>query len=143
MLLAGLLYAGVVGAEFVEARFPERNLPSVQVEAVPWSAPVVWQYEVRNIVDTPVGEAQCTLTPDADEYIFHPYTWRQATQDSGPQARLVLVMVIGQEEVNTPAGTFTAWKVQVGDRETAWYAINAPHTLVKYFDGGETWLLEE
>ncbi len=255
LLLAGLLYAGVVSVEVVGARFPERHLPPVQVEAAPWSTPVEWQYEIRNIIDAPVGEAQCTLTPDEDAmallcrsqhhaydvdtghgrfiggegeivaegrwrradgmalggkmeqtfqrrsrtawtfdgrqfvvveqegdepekpftlpleaekspfilparvwpwtltalpfaddytaaaYVFHPYTWRQATQDSGPQAQLVAIMVVGQEEIGTPAGTFTAWKVQVGDRETAWYTVDAPHILIQYCDGAETWVL--
>ncbi len=259
LVLVGLLYAGVIGTEFVGARFPERALAPLKVDAAPWDAPVEWRYEIRNIVDDPVGQAQCTLTPEGSQiallcrsahhaydvgtshgrfiggegeivaegrwqrdtgvvlrgetaqkfqwhsrthwtfdglqfvviqqendkpeksyvlpldasgveppfvlaarvwpwtlttlpfvadyaagaYIFHPYTWRQATQDSGPQARLVLVTVTGQEEVNTPAGTFTAWKVQVGDRETAWYTVDAPHILVKYFDGVETWLLDD
>ena len=78
----------------------------------------------------------------ASAYLFTPYTWRDATQDNGPQVQLLLVVVSGPEEVTTPAGTFTVWKVQVGERETAWYAVDAPHTLVQYFNGMETWVLE-
>jgi hypothetical protein len=258
--LAGLLYAGVVGVEFVGARFPERVLAPVTVDAAPWDAPVAWRYEIRNIVDDPVGQVQCDSTPDVDTialychstqraydvdtghgryiggdaeivmsarwrrvdgmslqgetqaqfsqglyrtqwtfdgaqfsviqqdpdepekrfelpferagkatpfvmaesswpwalcslpfakdyvasvYLFNPYTWREATQDSSPQAQLLLLTVTGTEEVTTPAGTFVTWKVQVGEREIAWYAVDAPRTLVQYFNGTETWRLAD
>jgi membrane protease YdiL (CAAX protease family) len=260
LLLAGLLYSGVVSVEFVGARFPERVLAPVTVDVAPWNAPVEWSYEIRNIIDDPVGDAQCDLTPDADTialycrseqqaydvdtghgryiggdaemileahwrradgmplqgesqaqfsqgsyrtqwtfdgvqfsviqqdpdapeklfelpfqragkatpfvmaestwpwvlsslpfaedyaasvYLFRPYTWREATQDSGPQTQLFLLTVTSIEEVATPAGTFTAWKVQVGEREIAWYAVDAPHILVQYFNGTEMWLLKD
>lgn len=259
LLLSGLLYAGVIGVEFVGGRSPERFLPPVEVDAAPWDAPVEWRYEIRNIVDDPVGQAQCSLTPETDEiellchsqhraydvgtghgryvgsdgeivargrwrrangtplqaetvhafqwqsrtawvfdgvqfavtqqdndqpeksftlalesdsakpsfvlaerlwpwtllalpfaddyaaaaHLFTAYTWRQATSDSGPQMELVLVTVSSPETVTTQAGTFRAWKVQAGESKTAWYTIDAPHTLVKYFDGAETWLLED
>jgi hypothetical protein len=260
LLLAGLLYSAVIGVEFVGARFPERILAPLTVDAAPWDGPSVWRYEIHNIIDDPVGQAQCDLTPDADAialhchsehrayeidtghgryiggddemvlsarwrradgmplqgetqvqsslglyrrqwtfdgaqfsviqqdpdepekrlelpfepagkttpfmmaesawpwvlsslpftegyaagaHLFRPYTWREATQDSGPQTQLLLLMVTGTEEVTTPAGTFTAWRVQVGEREIAWYAVDAPHILVQYFNGMETWLLED
>ena len=46
----------------------------------------------------------------------------------------------GQENVSTPAGGFVAWRVTVGE-ETAWYDVQAPHTLVKYNLYGVTYLL--
>ena len=49
----------------------------------------------------------------------------------------------GVEEVTTPAGTFPTWRVQVGEREAAWYTVDEPHIVVKYFNGIETWLLDE
>lgn len=259
LLLSGLLYVGVIGVEFVGGRSPERLFAPVTVDAAPWDAPVEWRYEIRNIVDDPVGEAQCDLMPDADAvalqcrsehraydvdtghgryigadgeivargrwqrangaplqaeivqtfqgqshtawvfdgaqfaitqqdndqpekslalalegdsakpsfvlaeclwpwtllalpfaddyaavaHLFTPYTWRQETRDMGPQLELVLVTISSPETVITPAGTFRAWKVQAGGLKTAWYAVDAPHTLVKYFDGAETWLLED
>jgi hypothetical protein len=45
------------------------------------------------------------------------------------------VTVLGQDEVETPAGTFTVWSVELdeGDRTSrAWIATEAPHQLVKY-----------
>jgi hypothetical protein len=43
---------------------------------------------------------------------FNPFTWRDATQDSGPVWESRLVTVDGLEEVVTPAGNYSAWKVQ-------------------------------
>ncbi|HSV85470.1 MAG TPA: type II CAAX endopeptidase family protein [Levilinea sp.] len=73
---------------------------------------------------------------------FHPYTWRNATQDQGPVAEARRLAVLGEEVVETPAGTFTAWKVTIGRDETAWYDISNGVTVVKFFNGMETWNLK-
>ncbi len=59
------------------------------------------------------------------------------------------VAVAGSEPAWTPAGNFVTWKVTVtyelGDKETtltAWYDVDAPHTLVRYDNGEVTYLLE-
>jgi membrane protease YdiL (CAAX protease family) len=73
-----------------------------------------------------------------------PDVWRPVTQDMGPVVQTVLVKVAGPEEIETPAGSRTAWRVEVGEREVAWYDTAVPHTLLRYFNGMETWtLLEE
>ena len=51
------------------------------------------------------------------------------------------VVVYGAEPVKTPAGTFIAWRVRVGDDLTAWYDVEHPHTLVALDNGMETWVL--
>jgi len=78
---------------------------------------------------------------EARVYLFRPYGWRPETQDNGPSLSPMRLCIAGREKVQTPRGTFASWKVQVGDRETAWYAEAAPHTLLKYCDGLETWIL--
>jgi len=75
--------------------------------------------------------------------LFHPSTWRNETQDSGPVAEHQVVTVTGQEEVITPAGPFNAWKITVGRDLAAWYAVDGGPAPVMFFNGVETWLLEE
>jgi hypothetical protein len=54
-----------------------------------------------------------------------------------------VVLLRGQEDLPAlPGGPARAWKVQVG-QQTAWYAVDAPHTLLSYSDGyGVTWTLD-
>ncbi len=69
-----------------------------------------------------------------------PNVWRQATQDSGPVLETMLVKVIGVEAVETTFGSQDAWRVEVGEREIAWYTTTAPRTLLRYFNGMDTWV---
>ena len=59
------------------------------------------------------------------------------------------VLVVGSEPAWTPAGNFVAWKVtityEVDGEETvrsAWYDVDAPHTLVRYNDNEVDYVLE-
>jgi hypothetical protein len=36
----------------------------------PWDSPAEWHFEIRNILDEPVGTARCSLTPEAEVYIL-------------------------------------------------------------------------
>lgn len=72
-----------------------------------------------------------------------PDVWRPATEDMGPVVQTVLVKVEGPEAIKTPAGPHTAWRVSVGEREVAWYDTVVPHTLLRYFNGMETWTLTD
>ena len=74
--------------------------------------------------------------------LFNPYTWREKTRDNGPEAKAEVVQVVGMEEVVTPAGSFSAWRVNLGTRATAWYAAKDPRTVVVFFNGVETWYLK-
>lgn len=71
-----------------------------------------------------------------------PDIWRPETQDNGPVVQTLVVKVVGLEEIETPAGSQEAWRVEVGTREIAWYTPTAPHTLLRYFNGMETWALD-
>ena len=70
-----------------------------------------------------------------------PYTWREETEDQGPLIEQVFVVIHGAEPVKTPAGSFVAWRVEVGDRLVAWYDTQAPHMLVGLDNSVETWVL--
>ena len=53
-----------------------------------------------------------------------------------------------QEEVQTPAGAYTAWRVDLSTTDSesqAWVAIEAPYILVKFTDGrtGGSYELQE
>jgi len=52
------------------------------------------------------------------------------------------VLIAAQEDLPTPpAGHMLAWKVTLG-KQTAWYSVAAPHTLLRYNDGyGVTWTI--
>jgi membrane protease YdiL (CAAX protease family) len=52
---------------------------------------------------------------------FSPHTWRPETQDNGPLAEARLVSVAGAEDLTTPAGTFNARKVEIGNRINLWF----------------------
>ncbi len=46
--------------------------------------------------------------------------------------------VVGQEKVQTPAGSVDAWRVEADfgqSKQSAWYAVAAPYTLVQYDNG--------
>lgn len=74
--------------------------------------------------------------------VFNSHTWRQETQDNGPLAVERLVRVEGTEQVSTPAGEVSAWKVSLGSQQTAWFAPGSPPTLVKWQNNIETWELK-
>ena len=73
---------------------------------------------------------------------FNPYAWRNKTRDSGPLAEARPVSVQAKEEVTTPAGSFTAWKMMEGQDEIAWVDASGSYTVVKFFNGVETWSLK-
>ncbi len=75
---------------------------------------------------------------------FDPFTWRPATEDSGPVAAQWLVMVMGRERITTPAGAFQTWKVTFGNQQTVWLDDSVtPAQPVRFFNGVETWALKE
>jgi membrane protease YdiL (CAAX protease family) len=58
-----------------------------------------------------------------------------------PALANVSVVVYGAEPIATPAGTFVAWRVEVGPDRVAWYDSEAPHTLVALEDEIVKWVL--
>jgi hypothetical protein len=76
----------------------------------------------------------------AQATMVDPEAWREAG-DNGPTASPTHVVVYGAEPIKTPAGTFIAWQVRVGDDWMAWYDVERPHALVALDNGVETWVL--
>lgn len=74
--------------------------------------------------------------------LVYPSRWDPDLNASVLTVTDAAVVVHGVEPVNTPAGHFMAWRVTV-DGNTAWYDVEAPHTLVKYDDGFLIYLLLE
>jgi membrane protease YdiL (CAAX protease family) len=72
-----------------------------------------------------------------------PDIWRPETQDNGPVVQTVMLKVSGPEEIEVTGGPRQAWRVEMGTGEVAWYDPAGPHTLLRYFNGMETWTLIE
>jgi hypothetical protein len=64
-----------------------------------------------------------------------------ATQDNGPLTEKRTVAVTGREDVDTPSGRITAWKVAYGDNQAAWFDASDSRTVVKFTNSIETWYL--
>jgi hypothetical protein len=95
------------------------------------------------------GERQSGLSVpehayDNDSSLF---LWRTIDFREGYEARYITIItnrrsrqtielkVTGKEEVTVPAGTFTAWRVEIegaNANQVAWYADTPARTLVKY-----------
>lgn len=230
---------------------------TLQFDSAPWTRPAAWEYQIRNILDQPVGTQTCTLSPAGSfvdlacarlhqayqvEYrggtfmggagkSLNKFRWDRQTLglitsetifewDSGPQPaysavtretdRLILtgtdshnqphqlilpekfildgewpfrlsalafdhfksgttliawpahyvgkinsdrpithpagLRLRAPELVSVPAGDFQAYRVELSitgtdERQTAWYDVNEPHTLVKYDSSFETYQL--
>jgi membrane protease YdiL (CAAX protease family) len=69
-----------------------------------------------------------------------PLKWSQEQERSIPQSEAMALRVVGKETVSTPAGEFETWKVTLGS-ETAWYSLDAPHTLVQYDNGMSVYVM--
>jgi len=80
--------------------------------------------------------------PYADGFKF-TYTNIVAANVLKPQATL---SVVGREKVSVPAGEYDCWKVQLEAgqaKQTLWYAVAAPHYLVKYDNTATVFLLSK
>jgi hypothetical protein len=66
---AFLIFLVLAGLEFIAGRYPQ-VLAVGQLEFAPvnWQAPSTWSYELRNILDEPVGTAECSLAPEGSVY---------------------------------------------------------------------------
>jgi membrane protease YdiL (CAAX protease family) len=65
LTLAIFIFLFLGGTEFVLGRFPQAlaNNP-ITLSSAPWQTPVTWNYELRDVLDETVGEAQCSLSLD-------------------------------------------------------------------------------
>ncbi len=56
----------------------------------------------------------------------------------------VTLTVKAQEQVTVPAGAYDTWRLEIdsgGSTQKAWYTTDAAHTLVKYYNGDQTFEL--
>ena len=66
LLVALPIFVVFVGAEVFISRSPELAVQPVALNPLPWDEPQTWRYQISNIIDEPIGEATCTLTPESD-----------------------------------------------------------------------------
>ena len=62
------------------------------------------------------------------------------------RSQLVGLRVRGQDQIRTPAGDFLAWQLEIRpgvERQTVWYAVDAPHILVRWDLEPRRYLLRE
>jgi membrane protease YdiL (CAAX protease family) len=63
LVLASLVFLFLAGAEFVLGRFPQVFASSpVTLSSPSWQNNATWKYELRNVLNEPVGQAQCSLS---------------------------------------------------------------------------------
>lgn len=118
----------------METRIAEEPLP-LWAQNMLVTAQGIWPWQLAAIsFEAGVTARLVHLAPDV---------WRPATQDMGPVLQTLAVKVIGLEEIKTPSGIREAWRVEVGPREVAWYDTAVPHSLLRYFNGMETWVVVE
>jgi hypothetical protein len=62
------------------------------------------------------------------------------------ESTAVTLRVVGREQVEVPAGSFQAWRLEIRSgsiRQIAWYADNERRHLVRYDNSEQVFLLEE
>jgi hypothetical protein len=70
-----------------------------------------------------------------------PHKWDPVLEASPPGLEETLVRVHGVEPLAGPLGAMEAWRVTVGDEQTAWYAVETPHSLLRYDAGMLSYVL--
>jgi membrane protease YdiL (CAAX protease family) len=71
LLVALFIFFTLAGLEFISGRFPEALAASnVKLSAPPWKQSSQWTYELQNILDEPVGDADCQLAPESRDFQF-------------------------------------------------------------------------
>ncbi len=63
LLAAVLIYLGLTGADFLQARAPAIISNPLQVNSAVWQQELTLRYEIKNIIDQPVGTGECQLRP--------------------------------------------------------------------------------
>ena len=89
-----------------------------------------------------MGLSFANLKHGSVEYLS-PLTWREQTQDSGPLLEKERLLITGPENIQVPAGEFSAWKVSLSNGETAWYATEEEHQLLRFDSNMVNYLLVE
>jgi membrane protease YdiL (CAAX protease family) len=122
---------------------PEKNLdlPFSQTAlssnpTLPLAPEYTWPWQLASLCQR---ENEAGSATDGNVIHFNAYTWNNTTRTNGPLVEPRLIKVTGQ----LPAEAGESCLVESGDRETVEYAtINSTLTVVKYFNGIETWILK-
>jgi len=83
------------------------------------------------------------VLPFEEEYVAH---FTNIVICPNVQMPKCTISVIGKESVETPAGSFEAWKLELsvaGGKQYFWYAVGKPNYLAKYDNGYSIFLLQE
>jgi hypothetical protein len=89
-----------------------------------------------------MGTSFTNLQNASIEYLT-PMTWREETQDNGPLLKKERILITGPENIQVPAGEFSAWKVSLSNGETAWYSVDQPTILLRFDANMVNYLLKE
>lgn len=103
-----------------------------QIQLLPPGAWVNYEWPLR-VMAADLKNSQANLVNLAWQN-----TYRPETNDSGPISSSEVLVVRSAEKL----AQNKVWRVTVGDY-TLWYAFDEPHTLMKYDDGFETYILKE
>ncbi len=72
LFIAIPVYLFMIGMEALLGLSPEALAlgRTVELGAAPWNHPVKWAYEVRNVLDEPVGQMTCSLVPEGMTFVL-------------------------------------------------------------------------
>ena len=168
--LGGSFYSGADMLSEINVTWDaEMNLTSLYVSEQFEQGTNDWMVESQGegllITVNPTGQESETLTLPANAFVedewpwrlsamefnpglykaqmVTPLTWRESLKNSGPVEQSIRIIITGQESVQTPNGTYTAWHMLTGNGEEAWYAVEEPHTLLRYDGRMFNYLLSE
>jgi membrane protease YdiL (CAAX protease family) len=71
LFVSALVYVFLALSEVIAFGKPDL-LAYVPLDAqpAPWPSPVLWQYQIRNVLDQPIGQGECALKPADTEVLF-------------------------------------------------------------------------
>jgi membrane protease YdiL (CAAX protease family) len=129
---SGGWYAWAVAAEGGSLKLSLLEDSNRQAEqALPTGALVNYEWPLR-LMAANLSEAQVNRVD-----LVWQNTYRPQTKDSGP----VLKSAVMQVHPVVKIGDKNAWQV-TADKISLWYAVDEPHTLLKFDDGFEIYLLK-
>lgn len=83
--VATLIFLVMAAGELVVARFPEAlALNRLSLPADPWQSPESWSYRIVNVLDEPVGRAECRRSLEPDTYLLECDIEQQAYEAELP-----------------------------------------------------------
>lgn len=110
---------------------------------LPVTPDYTWPWQLAGICDS-AGDGGTLGGSHGSVLRFNPYTWNNTTRASGPLAEPKLVKVTAPVEVQAPVERLQTCSAARGEHDIAWYGnIDGALTVVKYFNGIETWYLKQ